>query len=178
MLGINKGFKSTIDDIIALQSVMTKAFNDRNQWKTLKSNLYNFKNHLSQSSEKSFVKQYASKYKNSNILHELVFDENKKNNIIEEYDEIKHTFNLPLILTTQPNYHEYYKALISTDVLLNNGSFLYKALTEIVTDLSQDLKVYSADEISNIRRGVEKYVMHKIINNFLNSDDKNIGGQI
>ena len=29
MLGINKGFKSTIDDIISLQSVISKAFNDR-----------------------------------------------------------------------------------------------------------------------------------------------------
>ena len=121
------------------------------------------------------------KYKNSNILRELVFDETKKRSIIEEYDKIKHTFNLPLILTTQPNYHEYYKALVTTDVLLNSGSFLYKALTELVTDLSQDLKVYSATEIANIRRGVEKYVMHKIINNFsfyilYIIKDKHIGG--
>lgn len=178
MLGINKGFKSTIDDIIALESIISKAFNDRNQWKTLKGNLYNFKNHLQQPPQNPFNKNYASKYKNSNILQELVFDENKKINIIESYDEIKHTFNLPLILTTQPNYHQYYKALVSTDVLLNNGSFLYKALTEIVTNLSQDLKIYSANEISNVRKGVEKYVMHKIITNFLNTDIKENGGQL
>jgi hypothetical protein len=30
MLGINKGFKSTMDDLLALQSVIGKAFNDRN----------------------------------------------------------------------------------------------------------------------------------------------------
>lgn len=178
MLGINKGFKSTIDDLIALQSVISKAFNDRNQWKTLKGNLYNFSQHVQQAPEDPFQKNYARKYKNSNILRELVFDETKKNSIIEEYDKIKHTFNLPLILTTQPNYHEYYKALVATDVLLSNGSFLYKALTELVTDLSQDLKVYSATEISNIRKGVEKYVMHKIINNFLNTDRTQNGGQL
>ena len=178
MLGINKGFKSTIDDLIALQSIISKAFNDRNQWKTLKGNLYRFSQHVQQTPQDPFEKNYARKYKNSNILRELVFDESKKNSIIEEYDKIKHTFNLPLILTTQPNYHEYYKALVTTDVLLSSGSFLYKALTELVTDLSQDLKVYSATEISNIRKGIEKYVMHKIINNFLNTDRTQNGGQL
>lgn len=178
MLGINKGFKSTIDDLITLQSVISKAFNDRNQWKTLKRNLYSFSQHVQQAPQEPFARQYARKYKNSNILRELVFDETKKQSIIEEYDKIKHTFNLPLILTTQPNYHEYYKALVTTDVLLNNGSFLYKAVTELVTVLSQDLKVYSATEIANIRRGIEKYVMHKIINNFLNTDRTQNGGQL
>lgn len=178
MLGINKGFKSTIDDIISLQSVISKAFNDRGQWKTLKQNLYQFTSHLQQPAQDPFKKSYAKKYKNSRILSELVFDETKKISIIEEYDKIKHTFNLPLILTTQPNYHEYYKALVTTDVLLSNGSFLYKALTELVTELSQDLKIYSSNEISNIRKGVEKYVMHKIINNFLNTDRNNSGGQL
>ena len=179
MLGINKGFKSTIDDIIALSSVIGKAFNDRNQWKTFKRNLYNFEKHIVQENpQEPFERDYARKYKNSRILRELVFDKSKRNNIIEEYDKIKHTFNLPLILTTQPNYHEYYKALVTTDVLLSEGSFLYKALTELVTDLSQDLKIYSATEIQNVRRGVEKYVMHKIINNFLNTDRTANGGQI
>lgn len=178
MLGINKGFKSTMDDILALQSVIGKAFNDRNQWKTFKRNLYKFQSHLQQPAQEPFSKDYASKYKNSNILRELVFDDSKKNSIIEEYDKIKHTFNLPLILTTQPNYHEYYKALVTTDVLLNEGSFLYKALTELVYDLSQDLKVYSQTELSNVRRGVEKYIMHKIITNFLNTDRANNGGQL
>jgi hypothetical protein len=46
MLGINKGFKSTIDELIALQSVISKAFNDRNQWKTSKRNLYSFSQHV------------------------------------------------------------------------------------------------------------------------------------
>ena len=179
MLGINKGFKSTIDDIITLQSIISKAFNDRNQWKTFKRNLYRFTNHIQQESPQDpYSKDYAKKYKNSNILRELVFDETKRNSIIEEYDKVKHTFNLPLILTTQPNYHEYYKALVTTDVLLNSGSFLYKALTELVTDLSQDLKIYSSTEIANVRRGIEKYIMHKIITNFLNTDRENNGGQI
>ena len=179
MLGINKGFKSTIDDIITLQSIISKAFNDRNQWKTFKRNLYRFTNHIQQKTPQDpYSKDYARKYKNANILRELVFDETKRKSIIEEYDKVKHTFNLPLILTTQPNYHEYYKALVSTDVLLNSGSFLYKALTELVTDLSQDLKIYSSTEIANVRRGIEKYIMHKIITNFLNTDRNNNGGQI
>jgi hypothetical protein len=63
-------------------------------------------------------------------------------------------------------------------VLLNSGSFLYKALTELATDLSQDLKIYSSTEISNVRRGIEKYIIHKIITNFLNTDRENNGGQI
>jgi hypothetical protein len=66
----------------------------------LKGNLYRFSQHVQQTPEDPFEKNYARKYKNSNILRELVFDESKKNSIIEEYDKIKHTFNLPLILTT------------------------------------------------------------------------------
>ena len=179
MLGINKGFKSTIDDLIALQSVISKAFNDRNQWKTFKRNLFTFVEHVQQSNpEEPYSKSFAKKYKKVNVLSELVFDDSKRISIIEEYDKIKHTFNLPLILTTQPNYHEYYKALVATDVLLNSGSFLYKALTELVSDLSEDLKIYSATEVANVRRGIEKYVMHKIINNFLNTDRNYNGGQL
>jgi hypothetical protein len=98
--------------------------------------LYKFQSSLQNPTDEPFSRDYAAKYKNTNILRDLVFDDSKKNSIIEEYDKIKHTFNLPLILTTQPNYHEYYKALVTTDILLSEGSFLYKALTQLVYDLS------------------------------------------
>jgi hypothetical protein len=68
MLGINKGFKSTIDDLITLQSIISKAFNDRAQWKTFKRNLYNFTKSLQQPPQDPYSKQYAKKYKNPNIL--------------------------------------------------------------------------------------------------------------
>ena len=178
MLGINKGFKSTIDDIISLKSVIVKAFNDRRQWKTFKRNLYNFTKHLSTSDPEPFNRDFARKFNNPRILDQLVFDESKKLDIIKEYDEIKHTLNLPLILTTQPNYHEYYKALVATDKLLENGSFLYTALTDLAINLSQDLKIYSSTELASMRRGIEKCITHKIICNFLNTSRDNDGGQI
>ena len=178
MLGINKGFKSTIDDIISLKSVIIKAFNDRRQWKTFKRNLYNFTKHLSTSDPEPFNKDFARKFNNPRILDQLVFDESKRLDIIREYDEIKHTLNLPLILTTQPNYHEYYKALVTTDKLLENGSFLYTALTDLAVNLSQDLKIYSSTELASMRRGIEKCITHRIICNFLNTSRDNGGGQI
>ncbi len=142
LLRLNQGLRVSTNEIINMTSNMENIINNR-----LKV--------INQERLRQREKPISTKDRIN--LRSFILFENYRNNVIKEYDAIKHTFNILDVISTVPHFRGYFETACILHSALESTIGKYEAIKNIGGRLIEDLKLSSQKDRERLYKGVQRF---------------------
>lgn len=103
-------------------------------------------------------------------LNRFVFDAQYRQDCIQKYEEVKHSFNIYDVVSTIPHFMGYLQTL-AVALREVNGAYKFRSTKALVLDLSKQLSYEREDKIT---RGVQNFVGDYLRKQWMQSNDLQI----
>lgn len=100
-------------------------------------------------------------------LNRFVFDAQYRQNCIQKYEEVKHSFNIYDVVSTVPHFMGYLQTL-AIALREVSGSYKFRSTKTLVLDLSKQLSYEREDKIT---RGVQNFIGDYLRKQWMQSND-------
>lgn len=155
ILGINKGLKATMSE--------AEAFID-----TFENLIYNRKTIMGQEADESDRIDF----------HKFMLDEEYQREVIDAYETVKHSVNIPHLLTKAPHFFSYLEAQMVPTSFFMTASVKYRTMHKYRKNIAADsggkaeslfklFEVESKKDKEAVLRGLENLIHHKLFTRWL-----------